>query len=155
MKGFVSLETFKMIREVGEKLLGETLEHLNEKDANGKTPVTRLLDAISEKIEVGKTALSPESIKIALSYREFSFESIKFGELVDVIKKEYVLSPEMSICVLKTETEDGFTEFDIMACSENKDIMFNSKCPWCHFAVAFPDQEFIKMFGEKSMLVLK
>ena len=37
MKGIVSLETFELIREAGVKLFNETLEHLNEKDANGKT----------------------------------------------------------------------------------------------------------------------
>lgn len=155
MKGIVSLETFELIREAGVKLFNETLEHLNEKDANGKTPIMRMLDTITEKIEVGKTILSPESIKIALSYREFSFESIKFDKLVEIIKHEYALSPGMSICVLKTVAENGFTELDIMACSATKEVLFNSGCPWCHIVVAMPDSEFVNMFGEKNMLMLK
>ncbi len=155
MKNFLSLEAFETIRKAGEKLFNETLEQLNKKDENGKTPVTRLFDAISEKIEIGKTVLSPDSIKIALSYREFSLESIKFEKLLSIVKREYTLSPGMSICVLKTAGENGFTEFDIMACSAEKEVVFKPLCPWCHVVVAFPDPELLKMFGEKNMLVLK
>ena len=49
MKGIVSLETFELIREAGVKLFNETLEHLNEKDANGKTPIMQMLDTITLK----------------------------------------------------------------------------------------------------------
>lgn len=155
MKNIVSLEIFEMIREAGKKLFNETLEQLNEKDANGKTPIMRMFDSLAEKLETGKKVLSPESIKIALSYREFSLETIKFEKIIEIVKHEYTLSAGMSICILKTETEDGFTELDIMACSAGNEVLFNSQCPWCHFVIAVLDSELVKMFGEKNMLVLK
>lgn len=155
MKTILPPDVFEAIRKAGEKLFNETIGQLNEKDANGKTPVTRLVDGISEKIETGMNALSPDAIKIALSYREISLESIKFDKLIAIIKREYSLSPGMSICVLKTVGENGFTELDIMACSAEKEVIFKPTCPWCHVVVAFPDPEFLKMFGEKNMLVLK
>ena len=155
MKGTPLIALFEEIRKASGKLINETIELLNRPDASGRTPVERIFDDISAKIKQGTEALSPEAIKIALSYHEISRETITFQELVAIIKRDYKLTPGMNVCVLKTQKETGFTEFDIMACSAEKNVLFTPQCPWCHIIVAVPDAEFLKMFGEKSMLVLK
>ena len=149
------LEVLNEIRKGAAKLLNEALDFVNDPKKNGMDSVKELLDVISEKIEIGKEVLSPESIKIALSYREIFRDAVTFKELVSLIKREYTLSPGMSVCVLKTEKKNAFPVFDIMACSAEKEIQFAPACPWCHVVVAAPDPELLKMFGEKSMLVLK
>lgn len=151
----ISLVLFEEIRKASAKLINETMGLFNQPDANGKTPVERLFDGIAEKIKQGADALSPEAIKIALSYHEISRETITFKELVEIIKRDYKLTQGMNVCVLKTQKENEFTEFDIMACSAEKEVLFDPQYPWCHIVVAVPDPEFLKMFGEKSMLVLK
>ena len=155
MKGTPLIALFEEIRKASAKLINETIELLNRPDASGRTPVERVFDEISAKIKQGTEALSPEAIKIALSYHEISRETITFQELVTIIKQDYKLTPGMNVCVLKTQKETGFTEFDIMACSAEKNVLFTPQCPWCHIIVAVPDAEFLKMFGEKNMLVLK
>lgn len=155
MKNVSLIALFEEIRKASAKLINEAIELLNRPDANGKTPFERIFDEISEKIKQGTEALSPEAIKIALSYHEISRETITFQELVAIIKRDYKLTPGMNVCVLKTQKENEFTEFDIMACSAEKNVLFNPQYPWCHIVVAAPDPEFLKMFGEKSMLVLK
>lgn len=148
------LKFFEEIRKTCSKALGETLNSGNKRNS-GDNFISDLFNEISKKIEAGKEILSPEALKLALSYREFSCESITFKELVSIVKREFTLSQGMSICVLKTEKENKFHEFDIMACSSENEILFSATCPWCHVIVAIPDPELVKMFGEKSMLVLK
>ena len=155
MKNVSLIALFEEIRKASAKLVNEAIELLNRPDANGKTPLERIFDEISEKIKQGTEVLSPEAIKIALSYHEISRETITFQELVAIIKRDYKLTPGINVCVLKTQKANEFTEFDIMACSTEKNVLFNPQYPWCHIVVAAPDPEFLKMFGEKSMLVLK
>ena len=155
MKEDALIRLFEAIRKAASQAVDEAMDFLTKPDATGKTPVTRIFDAISETIRNGKEAISPEAIKMALSYREICCETIAFKDLVEIIKREYKLSPGTSICVLKTENEATCTAFDIMACSAEKEILFEAAYPWCHLIVANPDPELLKTFGEKTMLVLK
>ena len=149
------IEAFEGIRKACAQLFNEALNSANKAADDGQALLARLLDGVAKKIEISKTVLSPEAIKIALSYREFFRETITFKELLAIVKQEFALHPGMTVCVLKTMAEKEFPTFDIVACSETKEVLFNSMCPWCHVVVANPDPELLKMFGEKSMLVLK
>ena len=144
-------ELFEVIRKTAEGLLKSAKDFLEK---NGKTIAEPLFKSISEEIKEKGKVLSIESIKIALSYHEFYKESITFEELLAIIKRDFTLHQGMSICILKTE-KSGVTIFDIMACSAEQEILFAPSCPWYHIVVSSPDQNFLKMFNNKEMLVLK
>jgi len=148
------LALLEPIREVAEKAWNDIQTGLKTPDAQGKTPIDRLFQSIQNKVEIGCEILSPEAIKIALGYHEISRESLSFADLVSIVKQNYSLTPGIKVCVLKS-INNGITNLDIVACSADNHVMFNTTHPWCHVIVCAPAADLLKMFENKSMLVLQ
>lgn len=148
------LEFLKPIREVAEKAWNDIQTSLKTPDAQGNTPIDRILQSIQNKVEIGCEVLSPEAIKIALGYHEISRESLSFSDLVSIVKQNYSLTPGIKVCVLKSINND-ITNLDIVACSTDNHVMFDATHPWCHVIICAPAADLLKMFENKSMLVLQ
>ena len=122
-------------------------------DENGKSPKDRFVESICEKARNAKIALSPSAIKMAISYRDESFASWGFADMIRYVKTNFKIKPGMRICVLKSGTE--VTVLDVISLDSEGRPVFSCGCPWCHIVVSNLSSDLLQKFGSKSMLVLK
>lgn len=153
MSANINPELIKKIKDVAAKAMERVIVWLNTPDATGKSPRDRLMEEISRHLDGVKGVLTPEGLKIALSYKEESRESLSFQDMLTYIKTNYKLEPGVRVCVLKTDGD--IVQFDIMVCDMDNNPSFSPIRPWVHFNVLVVDDALINMFGDKSLLVLK
>ena len=149
----ISPKVIDTIRIAAVQAWNSLQKWIDTPDATGNSPKDKMIEFIRSKAEAAAQAISPEEIKVALSYSEKSYLELNFKDLLALVKQSYTLKPGMRICVLMTKGD--ISVFDIMACNEKNEIAFSTTCPWSHLIVANPDIGLIQMFGDKSMLVLK
>ncbi len=133
--------------------VGKIWSWLNELGPSGKSVMDRLVEESKKRAEALKEMLTVEGIKIALSYEEHARNTLSFAELLKYVKSSYSLKPGDRVCVLKVE--DDVYKFDIMAVGTNDEVLFSPTRPWSRFIVANPDPELLRLFDDKSMLILK
>ena len=146
-------ENAEKVREVAAKVLQAGKEWWERPGSDGKSPKDRFEEEIRRRLETLGEVLSPNGLKVALSYKEESRYTLTFEDLVSYVKGSYRLTPGVRICVLKTEGD--IPQLDIMVCDADNNVDFGPTCPWTHFIVGELDARLLEMFAGKSMLVLK
>lgn len=141
------------IKEVVAVVMTKVVEVINTPDATGKSPKDYLIDEVRHRFAGLKEVLTTEGLKIALSYKEESRESLSFQDLLSYIKTNFKLEPGVRVCILKTDGD--VVQLDIMVCDVNNNPSFSPVRPWVHFNVVTLDDGLLNMFCGKQMLVLK
>lgn len=129
-------------------------EQLSKPGEDGKSKIDNIIDFLRDEVgKRAKVAVSPEAIKLALSYVEKHELSMTMEDLIKFVKGTYKLTPGDRVCIYRATTDVEVLE--IMAVDTDNNPIISPTKPWSRIYLAMMDSSLVSAFGGKDLLVLK
>ncbi len=127
---------------------------LTKPDKDGKSKIDHIVAFLREEVgRRAKVSVSPEAIKLALSYVEKHELSMTMEDLIKFVKGTYKLTPGDRVCIYRATTDVEILE--IMAVDTDNNPIISPTKPWSRIYLAMMDSSLVSAFGGKDLLVLK